>query len=36
MRLQELFNKFTNADFLLTVNGLCDELSLTTNGKPEL
>lgn len=27
MRLQELLNKFTNADFLLTVNGWCDELS---------
>ena len=27
MRLQELLNKFTNASFLLTVNGWCDELS---------
>lgn len=27
MRLQELLNKFTNANFLLTVNGLCCELS---------
>lgn len=27
MRLQEVLNKFTNAAFLLTVNGLCDELS---------
>lgn len=27
MRLQELLNKFTNADFLITVNGWCDELS---------
>lgn len=27
MRLQELLNKFTNADFLLTVDGWCDELS---------
>lgn len=26
MRLQELLNKFTNCDFLLTVNGWCDEL----------
>lgn len=27
MRLQEVLNKFTNANFLLTVNGLCDEMS---------
>ncbi|KAB0575115.1 hypothetical protein EI53_02242 [Fusobacterium naviforme] len=27
MRLQELLNKFTNADFLLTVDGWCEELS---------
>ena len=27
MRLQELLNKFANAEFLLTVNGWCDELS---------
>lgn len=27
MRLQELLNKFTNADFLLTVDGWCDKLS---------
>lgn len=27
MRLQELLNKFTNADFLITVNGWCEELS---------
>ena len=26
MKLQEILNKFTNADFLLTVNGWCDEL----------
>ena len=26
MRLQEVLNKFTNADFLLTVNGWCEEL----------
>ncbi len=26
MRLQEVLNKFTNDDFLLTVNGLCDEM----------
>ena len=26
MKLQELLNKFTNTDFLLTVNGLCEEL----------
>lgn len=26
MRLQELLDKFTNCEFLLTVNGLCDEL----------
>lgn len=25
MRLQELLNKFTNADFLITVNGWCDK-----------
>ena len=27
MKLKEVLNKFTNADFLLTVNGWCDELS---------
>ena len=27
MRLQELLNKFTNANFLLSVEGLCEELS---------
>ena len=27
MRLQELLNKFTNEDFLVTVNDWCDELS---------
>ena len=27
MRLQEVLNKFTNSDFLLTVNGWCNELS---------
>jgi hypothetical protein len=27
MRLQEVLNKFSNNDFLLTVNGWCDELS---------
>lgn len=27
MRLQEVLNKFTNTDFLLTVNGWCEELS---------
>lgn len=27
MRLQELLNKFTNADFIITVPGWCDELS---------
>ncbi len=26
MKLQEVLNKFTNANFLLTVNGLCDEM----------
>ena len=26
MRLQELLNKFTNDDFLITVNGWCEEL----------
>jgi hypothetical protein len=26
MRLQEVLNKFSNSDFLLTVNGWCDEL----------
>lgn len=26
MRLQELLNKFTGSNFLLTVNGWCDEL----------
>jgi hypothetical protein len=26
MRLQELLNKFTNTDFLITVNGWCDEM----------
>lgn len=26
MRLQEFLNKFTNSDFLLTVDGWCDEL----------
>ena len=26
MRLQEVLNKFTNADFLITVDGWCDEL----------
>lgn len=27
MRLEEILNKFTNSDFLITVNGWCDELS---------
>lgn len=27
MKLQELLNKFTNADFLITVKGWCNELS---------
>lgn len=27
MRLHEVLDKFTNPDFLLTVNGWCDELS---------
>lgn len=27
MKLQELLNKFTNEDFLITVNGWCEELS---------
>ena len=27
MRLQELLNKFTNEDFLITADGWCDELS---------
>lgn len=27
MRLQELLDNFTNCEFLLTVNGLCEELS---------
>lgn len=27
MRLQELLNKFTNTEFLITVNGWCNELS---------
>ncbi len=27
MRLQELLNKFTNSDFLISDNGWCDELS---------
>lgn len=26
MRLQEVLNKFRNADFLLTVNGWCEKL----------
>lgn len=26
MRLQELLDMFTNCEFLLTVNGLCEEL----------
>lgn len=26
MKLQELLNKFTNDDFIITVNGWCDEL----------
>lgn len=26
MRLQEFLNKFTNTDFLLTVDGWCDEM----------
>ena len=26
MRLQELLNKFTNSDFLLTVDGWCEDL----------
>ena len=29
MRLQELLNKFTNSDFLITVNGWCEELSFS-------
>lgn len=27
MRLQELLNKFTNTNFLLTVDGWCEEMS---------
>ena len=27
MKLQELLNKFTNADFLISVDGWCEELS---------
>ena len=27
MRLQEVLNKFTNSDFMITVDGWCDELS---------
>ena len=27
MRLQELLNKFTNAEFMITVDGMCEELS---------
>lgn len=27
MRLKEVLDKFSNADFVLTVDGLCDELS---------
>lgn len=27
MRLQEVLNKFSNNDFLITVDGWCDELS---------
>lgn len=26
MRVQELLNKFTNAEFILSVDGWCDEL----------
>ena len=26
MRLQELLNKFTDSDFLVTVNGWCEEM----------
>lgn len=26
MRLQKILNKFTDTDFLITVNGWCDEL----------
>lgn len=26
MKLQEMLNKFTNDNFLITVNGWCDEL----------
>lgn len=29
MRLQALLDKFTNSDFLITVNGWCDELSFS-------
>lgn len=25
MRLRDLLNKFTNSDWLLTINGVCDE-----------
>lgn len=27
MRLEEFLDKFTNSDFLITVNGWCEELS---------
>lgn len=30
MRLQELLNKFTNEDFLLTVDGWCEELEFSS------
>ena len=29
MKLSEVLNKFTNSDFLLTVNGWCDELDFS-------
>lgn len=28
MKLQTLLNKFTNDTFLITINGLCDEIPL--------
>lgn len=29
MRLEDVLNKFTNTDFLISVNGWCDELPFT-------
>jgi len=29
MRLQEVLNKFTNSDFIITVDGWCDELDFS-------